>query len=155
MTGEVLLRDVVRDDLPELFLQQQDPESVAMAGVPPRNRAEFAAHWEKILRDETVTVQAIALDGRLAGHIVAFERGGLREVGYWLGREFWGQGVASRALAAFLRRERARPLHARVARNNAASLRVLEKCGFGVCGEDRSPAREGHEEVDGLLLRLD
>ena len=68
--------------------------------------------------------------------MLSFERSGRREVGYWLGREHWGRGVATAALRAFLGEERTRPLHAGVLPANAGSLRVLEKCGFDVVGED-------------------
>ena len=53
-----------------------------------------------------------------------WEMSGLTLVGYWLGREFWGRGVATRALARFLGVVTGRPLHARVATNNQGSIRV-------------------------------
>jgi RimJ/RimL family protein N-acetyltransferase len=139
------LRDVEPADLPVLFEHQRDPIAGAMAAFPAREREAFMAHWEAILADGTVRVQAVVADGRLAGNVLSFVRDGRREVGYWIGREFWGGGVASAALAAFLEGETARPLYAGVARHNAASLRVLEKCGFAACGEDG----------DLLVLRLD
>src|SRR5215218_9325330 len=52
---------------------------------------------------------------------------GEREVTYWIGRSYWGKGIATDALTAFLAVERSRPLHARVASDNVASRRVLEK----------------------------
>jgi RimJ/RimL family protein N-acetyltransferase len=141
----VRLRDIEAADLPVLFEHQRDPIANELAAFPPRAREPFMAHWERILADETLLAQAILADGRLAGHVGSFERDGRREVGYWIGREFWGGGVASAALAAFLDLETARPLYAGVARGNAASLRVLEKSGFGVCGE----------EDEMVILRLD
>jgi RimJ/RimL family protein N-acetyltransferase len=68
--------------------------------------------------------------------VLSFERDGRREVGYWLGRDHWGRGVATAALVAFLGQERTRPLYAGVLPANGGSLRVLEKCGFSVLGED-------------------
>jgi RimJ/RimL family protein N-acetyltransferase len=53
-----------------------------------------------------------------------------REVGYWIDRAFWGRGVATEALSAFLCLEHIRPLYAGVAKHNVASIRVLQKCGF-------------------------
>ena len=44
--------------------------------------------------------------------------------------------IATRALAAFLRIVNERPLHAHVAKHNVASIRVLEKCGFKLEGEE-------------------
>jgi RimJ/RimL family protein N-acetyltransferase len=50
------------------------------------------------------------------------------EVGYWIGREYWGKGVATEALSQFLAHaEVRRPLHAAVAKHNVGSIRVLEK----------------------------
>jgi RimJ/RimL family protein N-acetyltransferase len=43
---------------------------------------------------------------------------------------FWGRGVATEALSAFLGLEPVRPLYAGVAKHNVASIRVLQKCGF-------------------------
>jgi RimJ/RimL family protein N-acetyltransferase len=48
-------------------------------------------------------------------------------VTYWIGRSYWGKGIATDALTAFLAVDRSRPLQARVASDNVASRRVLEK----------------------------
>ena len=110
-------------------------------------------HWTTaILGEETAIAKTVLVNGRVAGNVVCFERDGSREVGYWIGREFWGKGVATRALAAFLAEVRERPLFAGVARHNVASLRVLEKCGFVVVDQPLEPPEDGIEEV---LLRLD
>ena len=61
--------------------------------------------------------------------------GGHREVTWWIGREDWGRGIATRALQEFLQLEATRPLYARAASDNAASIRVLTKCGFLIVGE--------------------
>jgi RimJ/RimL family protein N-acetyltransferase len=142
---QVRLRDVEPADLPVLFEHQRDPVSIEMATVPAREHESFMTHWQAVLADETIRTQAVIADDRLAGNVVSFVRDGRREVGYWLGREFWGAGVASAALAAFLEGETERPLYAGVVPHNAGSLRVLAKCGFAVCGEE-----------DGrVILRLD
>lgn len=65
----------------------------------------------------------------------------------------WGKGIATRALAAFLDLETRRPLEARVAQDNRASLRVLEKNGFSVVGTDRFFANARGEEIDEYVLR--
>ena len=66
----------------------------------------------------------------VAGNIGSWEQDGKRFVGYWVGREFWGKGVATRALQEFVGEVTKRPLHAWVAASNVGSIRVLEKCGF-------------------------
>src|SRR3954451_8597580 len=82
------------------------------------------------------------------------QRDPVAEVGYWLGRPFWGRGIATQALDEFLRVVTERPLHALVAVNHHASIRVLEKCGFTLTrSETRFDERLG-EEVDLLLFEL-
>ena len=123
---------------PILFEYQLDP-ATDMAAFPARERDEFMAHWTKIVADETVITIAVIVDGQVAGNVVSFDRLGEREVGYWIGRDHWGKGVATRALMTFLDHDRTRPLFARVATSNVASIRVLEKCGFTVADVDEDP----------------
>jgi RimJ/RimL family protein N-acetyltransferase len=85
--------------------------------------------------------------------VASFERDGKREVCYWLGQDFWNKGIATKALSAFLQLEKRRPRWAGVAKRNAASIRVLEKCGFVLSGEETYSNRLG-EKVDGLILKL-
>ena len=101
-----------------------------MAAFPSRDAAAFDQHWAKILADDTLLKQAVIVDDEVAGNIGSFTRDGVREVGYWIDRAFWGRGVATQALSAFLSLERTRPLYAGVAKHNIASMRVLQKCGF-------------------------
>ncbi len=142
MAQEVTLRDVTQSDLPILYEQQLDPEASRLAAVPSRDRDAFDAHWEKILADETVRIKTIEADGEVAGNVLSFPRDGKTEVGYWIGKEFWGRGIATRALAEFLALVDERPIHAAVAEHNPGSMRVLEKCGFVLRGK----------EDDGMLL---
>jgi len=126
-----------------------------MAAFRARDREAFMAHWEtKILGDDSVAKKTILLDGQVAGYVVSFERSGKRQVGYWVGKEFWGRGIATRALSAFLDCVEARPQYAHVAKHNVASIRVLEKCGFTICGEDKTPSNLGGEEVEEFVMRL-
>src|SRR2546425_3055823 len=154
MTNDVLLRDVTEGDLPIFFEQQLDPDAIHMAAFPPRDRDAFTAHWTKILCDETITKKTILFDGHVAGNIVGFEQSGKPLVGYWIGKNYWGKGVATQALSAFLGHVKARPLYAHVAKHNLASIRVLEKCGFTICGEDKAAANTGGEEVEEFIFEL-
>lgn len=150
----VFLRDVTDTDLPIFFEHQRDPIASEMAAFPPRDRDAFMAHWKKILANETGRIQTIVADGNVAGYIASFMMMDEREVGYWLGREFWGKGIATEALAQFLQYETHRPLHARVAKGNAGSLRVLQKCGFVIAGEDSSFNDRLGRQVDEYVLVL-
>jgi RimJ/RimL family protein N-acetyltransferase len=124
-----VLREVRPGDLDALFEQQREPEGVAMAVFPARDREAFDEHWRKVLANERNVVRVIDVDGEVAGNIGSWEQDGRQLVGYWLGRDFWGRGLATAALAE-LAQELPRPLHAWVASSNAGSIRVLEKCGF-------------------------
>ena len=77
---------------------------------------------------------------------------GKREIGYWIDRAFWGRGIATEALSAFLRLEQTRPLHAGVAKHNAASIRVLQKCGFTLLGPEGEASNDA--EASHVLLKL-
>lgn len=153
MTAGVQLREVRESDLPILFEHQQDRVANEMAAFPPRSREAFAAHWAKIRADETVIIRTILLGDEVAGSIVSFVRDGRRLIGYWIGQQFWGRGVATRALAAFLNIVVERPLFAFAAKHNIASLRVLEKCGFIMCGEELDTSAGG--VVEELMLKLE
>ncbi|HEY7148600.1 MAG TPA: GNAT family N-acetyltransferase [Gaiellaceae bacterium] len=146
---ERVLRDVVDGDIPIFFEQQNDPEAIEMAAFPPREWEPFRAHWARIRQDETCITKTIVSEGRVAGNIGSFPRDDRRYVGYWLGREFWGQGLATRALAELVE-ELERPLYAEVSTANIGSIRVLEKCGFKRIGT----VVEQHEALGGDLELL-
>ena len=66
-----------------------------MAAFPARDREAFDIHW----RASLTTVDERRSSTRLvAGNIRCWEQEGRRHVGYWIGREFWGKGLATRAL---------------------------------------------------------
>jgi len=136
----ILLRPVEPGDLPLFFEHQRDPIAMAMVAFKSRDRAAFDQHWAKILADETGLIRTVAMTSdvspesprkeHVAGYIASWNADGKREIGYWIDREYWGRGIATAALCTFLRVEQTRPLYAGVAKHNAASIRVLQKCGF-------------------------
>ena len=137
---EVRLREVRDEDLPLIFEFQREPESVAMVGIGTRDREEFDAHWARIRVDRGTVLRTICADGAVAGWAVSFPLEGRTMAGYWLGRAFWGRGIASVSLSLLLGEVDERPLWATVLAENTASRRVLEKNGFDV-------ADVGEEEV--------
>jgi RimJ/RimL family protein N-acetyltransferase len=157
LTADVVLRDVTDGDLPIFFDQQLDPAANHMAAFTsedPTDRDAFAKHWTKIQGDDAITIKTILFGGVVAGHVASFERAGDREVTYWIGKSYWGKGVATRALSEFLGHDTTRPLFARAVKDNVASLRVLEKCGFAIAGDDKGFANARGEEVEELILKL-
>jgi RimJ/RimL family protein N-acetyltransferase len=155
MSNTILLRNVIASDLPIFFEQQFDPVANQMAAFPARDRDAFMAHWTKILADESNILKTILYGDQVAGNIVSWEHpdeASKREVGYWLGRDYWGKGIATQALALFLEQVTSRPLYAHVAKHNRASIRVLEKCGFTITGEDTEFSNADGRAVEGLIL---
>lgn len=150
----VRLRPVEPGDLGVLYENQTDPEAVRMAAVHPRSEADFTEHWRRVLADETIVPRAILADEKLVGAISRFRLEGADMVGYWIAREHWGRGIATRALTLFLEEVTSRPLHARVASHNAGSLRVLERCGFTVTDTRDEPATERYPACEVVFLVL-
>ena len=157
MTNGILLRDVTEGDLSIFFEHQLDPDANYMAAFTAKDPADqdaFTAHWTKIMADDAITVKTILFEGQVVGHVVSFVRFGAPEVSYWIGREYWDKGIATQALTGFLGHLETRPLYARVAKDNVASIRVLEKCGFKVIDEDKGFANARDSEVEEFVLEL-
>jgi RimJ/RimL family protein N-acetyltransferase len=149
-----VLRDVVETDLPVFYDHQREPEATRMALFPARDRDTFDAHWRRLLVNDEVTKKTIVHEGKVAGNVLSWEQDGRRLVGYWIGKEFWGKGLATKALSELIDEVKARPLHAWVATSNIGSIRVLEKSGF-VATDSRSEFDDAMgEQVDELLFEL-
>ncbi|GAA2355717.1 N-acetyltransferase [Catellatospora methionotrophica] len=156
--AEVALRSIVDSDLDALFELMRDPEAVRMAAftaADPDDRTAFDAHMAKIRTAPQVTNRAITADGLLVGSVASFVVDGDTEVTYWIDRSFWGQGIATRALALLLEKIEVRPVFARTASDNLGSIKVLQKSGFTVTGTERGFANARNEEIEETLLRLD
>ena len=154
MRNDVRLRDVEPADLPVFYEHQLDPDATAMAAFPARDRAAFDAHWAtNVLGNAAAITQTILVEDQVAGYIGSWPQDGARLVGYWIGKEHWGKGVATKALAAFLQLVTERPLHAHVVEHNVGSIRVLEKCGFSFEREERIEGADQHVVELAFVLR--
>jgi len=150
----IRLRPPIPSDTAILFEQQLYPESNRLAVTNPRDAEGFKSAWEKNSADPAITARVI-LDGDLiVGSVSCFKLDGLDYVGYWIARSHWNRGIATRALSLLLEEVATRPLHARAARSNAPSLRVLEKCGFTITGYQHSPATPRFPACEEALLIL-
>ncbi|MDP9024553.1 MAG: GNAT family N-acetyltransferase [Candidatus Eremiobacteraeota bacterium] len=129
------------DDVDALPQIANDPEVVRFMNhrfPSPYTRAD-AETWVRLnLEEPDVLNWAIDVDGELAGGIGlipgVLEHAGNVAIGYWVGRRFWGRGIASDALrvltAHALAALRPRRLWANVMGENGTSARVLEKAGY-------------------------
>jgi len=145
------LRDVIETDLPIFFEHQREPAANQMADFPARSHEAFVAHWQKIQGDPTMILKAIIVNDHVAGSIGCWKMDNQHHVCYWIGMAYWGKGIVTAALGEFVKVVSERPLYARVAKHNLASIRVLEKCGFAACDEVTDRTREA---VDDLLMQL-
>ncbi|SMC82656.1 GNAT family N-acetyltransferase [Lentzea albidocapillata] len=157
MISEVTLRGIEDADLDILFEFMRDPEAARMAAFTaedPDDREAFDAHWRKIRGNPETLNQVILGDGAVVGSIASFVMEGDTEITYWIDRAVWGQGVAGRAVALLLEQVTVRPLHARVASDNAASMRVLTRAGFKSVGTDIGYAAARKAEIEETILIL-
>lgn len=155
---DVMLREVEKADLAAFFRFQLDPKANYMAAFTsqdPTDRAAFDAHWERILADRTIPIQAILFEGQVAGSVLSYVTGGEREVSDWLGKEFWGKGIATRALGLYLEIVPGRPIYARAAVDNLGSIRVLERNGFRRIRIEKGFANARGKEIEEALFILD
>ena len=151
----VTLREIHPTDLPEIYEFQSDPIAIKMAVVFGRTQPEFDQHWTKIINDPQVIARAIIAEGILVGHVSCFQMDGLDSVGYWIDQSHWGKGYATKGVQLLLDQVTKRPLHARVARTNTGSIRVLEKCGFQVARYETSPDDGKFPVCEEAIMRLD
>jgi RimJ/RimL family protein N-acetyltransferase len=152
------LRPLADDDLDALFLWESDPRAVELAAftrADPSDRSAFDAHYERVRSDPANVLLAIEDDGELVGTIGSYTLDGRREVTYWISPARWGEGIASRALRAFLAIETTRPLYGRVAGHNAGSAKVLARAGFIEVGSETGFAPGVGAEVVERVYRLD
>lgn len=167
--AQVYLRPTLHADIPRLFEIQLDPAGNDLAGTKPRDLAAFTARWDDILGTPTsppkptgVTPRVIIADGVLVGSINIFpsnapdfpEDGAVPNyLGYWLAREHWSRGIATRAIALMLEESSIRPLFARVISHNAASLKALTRNGFEVVSRTTRPATDRYAGGEVYTLR--
>lgn len=153
----IQLRDIILDDLPIFFEQHRDPDALWMAAFTPPDPADretMFAHWQKIIENPQIFKQTIVFEGQVAGHLLNFEMFGQSTIGYWLGKNFWGKGIATQALTLFLAHISTRPLYARVVKDNVGSIRVLEKNGFVRMGEDSGFSHSRNTDVEEWIMEL-
>jgi RimJ/RimL family protein N-acetyltransferase len=146
----ISLREITDADVEIFYDYQRDPIAVEMAAFSAREKEAHLQHWAKIQADESAINRTILFGNEVAGNIGSWVQEDKRFIGYWIGREHWGKGVATSALRKFVELAGERPLFAHVAKHNLGSIRVLEKCGFAAHAEET-----GKDGVVQLLMRLD
>ncbi|MGO9708764.1 MAG: GNAT family N-acetyltransferase [Polyangiaceae bacterium] len=156
IAAEIHLRDLVDADFPILFQLQHDAASARMAAFGTRDSDpdELAARWKRSRTDGTTLQKAIVSGEGVVGFVASFLLEGRLQVTYWVARPYWGRGVATSALFQLLQLVPQRPIYASAATDNVGSLRVLQKCGFAVCGSAKAFASARGEEIEEIFLEL-
>lgn len=154
------------EDLLSLIDDEEVVRNLARAPWPytPEDAKAFAAREpDRLLPNFFVTLPESANDmggARLIGSVGLARDGDEVELGYWIGRPFWGQGYATEAARAMLSLARALGHERLVASHfvdNPASGRVLRKLGFcptGVVHDRFSLGRGGEAPACQLSLNL-
>ncbi|TPN82793.1 GNAT family N-acetyltransferase [Aquimarina algicola] len=154
---EIELKCTTQDDLEILFLFQLDEDSNYLAAFTSKNPSDKAAYikkWTRLLSDEKINVRTILLKNKIVGSIAKFEMEDNAEITYWIGKEFWGKGIATTALKKFLEVEKTRPLFGRIAFDNLGSKKVLENCGFSQIGTEKGFANAREKEIEEIIFKL-
>lgn len=155
--GHIELRDLDEDDLDAVFEMMRDRAGVEMAAftaADPDDRGVFDEWMTRHRTAPEVSMFVVTEDGGFAGTAAVFSVDGDREVTYWIARHAWGRGVATEALRILVSREPERPLFARVAAHNAASIAVLTKVGFTEVSRDVDFAPGMGREVEEIVMVL-
>ena len=155
--GHIELRDLDDDDLDAIFEMMRDRVAVEMAAFTAADPDDRAAFDEWIARERAaseVSTYVVTENGGFAGTGALFSADGDREVTYWIARHAWGRGVATEALRVLVSREPERPLFARVAAHNAASIAVLTRVGFTEVSRDLEFAPGVGREIEEIVMVL-
>ncbi|WP_299549034.1 GNAT family N-acetyltransferase [Seonamhaeicola sp.] len=151
------LRKTSISDLQTLFEFRLDKDAnylAAFTSENPTDKKAYIEKWTRLLSEEKVHVKTILLDSEIVGSIAKFEMNGNAEITYWIGKEFWGKGIASSALKKFLEVEKVRPIYGRVAFDNVGSIKVLENCGFSKIGTEKGFANARAKKIREFVFEL-
>ncbi len=161
-TERLVLRALEPMDAGRVEKYASDPEIARYtANIPEPYSSGLAVSWIKEVNKDMLTRKdyAAAIAEKESGDLVGavslafpdYGKGG--ELGYWIGRPYWGRGYASEAVkkmvvVAFNRLGLHR-VWAGVLPENEASIRVMEKSGLVFEGETEYdfPARGGIKQV--------
>lgn len=152
-----MLRVVQESDISIFFQHQLDPVAgwqVAFTHENPTDEVAFNVHIAKALNDETVVMRTIVFESQVVGYVTKYEIEKAPQIGFVLGREFWGKGIATQALREFLSLITQRPIYARTAFDNQASMHVLKRLGFKRTSEGTYFANARGVEIVEILWTL-
>lgn len=147
----ILMRMYEKEDSADFFKNIKDKEiSRWSTNIPypySKKRAEkFIKITHKRFKEKTHVNVGIVLkkENRVIGSMGLNKidwKNRKSEIGYWLGKKYWGKGIATEALLLFLEyafeKIKLHRVSAHVLEVNKQSARVLEKCGFRLEGTEK------------------
>ena len=154
----IVLRKTEANDLEALFIHQLDEEAAYMAAFVHENfqdKDAYLAKWNKLLADPTINIRTIIVDDKVAGSVFTWQLAGDPQISYGLGKEYWNRGIVTKALQQFLALASERPLFGRVAFDNIASAKVMQKCGFKKIDEGLHYAHARKKEIVEIVYLLE
>ena len=141
-TKRLILRPWLETDAESLYAYAKDPDVGPPAGWPPHTSVENSREIIRKFLSEKETYAVCLKDGtpvgsiglKLKGHTDMTDRDDECELGYWIGKPFWGQGLIPEAAREVLRHA-FETLHMRAVwcgyyEGNEKSHRVQQKLGF-------------------------
>ncbi|GAA0716759.1 GNAT family protein [Dokdonella soli] len=156
--GVALLRAWRPDDLDSLVANAShaDVSRGLRDRFPYPYTGDDGRAWLARAVDESDRAWAIEIDGAAVGGVSLHPGSDVHrysaELGYWLGRRYWGRGIMTAILGIFsetaMTAFRLHRLYATVYANNPASARVLEKAGFEREGVQKSAVVKRGELLD-------
>ena len=161
-TQRLVLRQPALADAARISLLAGDYDVACMTGTIPHPYSEqMAAEWlADVLNGEEGVVFMIERDGLMVGctGYRAFDDDHA-ELGYWIGKPYWGHGYATEAARALIAHafdaDGFAYLRAGHFTDNPGSERILRKLGFVASGEERRDCAARGEAVHCFTYRLD
>lgn len=166
-TSRLVLRWISEDDVDSLYEIFSDPQVMRYWSTTPFLNRDAAAELQREIADgnlkDTVWKWGVALSDsdKLIGTATLFNLNlgnGRAEIGYALGRAYWGHGYMNEVLKALINHAfdvvQLRRLEADVDPRNTASIRTLERLGFQREGYLRERWHVGGEIQDALFYGL-
>ena len=142
-TERLILRRWEESDAEQLFKYAQDPDIGPIAGWPAHKSVEESLSVIKnvftgkecyavCLKEDGKAIGAIEL--KLGGHTDMTDRDDECEIGFWLGKPFWGRRIIPEAVREMLRHAfedcGMNKVWVGYYEGNEKSKRVQKKCGF-------------------------
>ena len=162
-TKGILLRPFRKSDLESIVKHINDKTIAARTNaIPYPYTMKHAERWYRMIRNRarrkgSLTKEfAIEIDGEAVGCVAIYPKGHRAEIGYWLGRAYWGKGIMTEVVKTITKygfnELGLRRMHASTFRNSKASMRVLEKAGYKFEGILRKNIKKGDKLIDEYLF---